>query len=956
MANFFDQFDPPRPPDPPAPPTPPQGNYFDQFDPPARTPLLDGVNSALAGGQEAVAASPPSGFNRGWDYVDNTGANFFAGARKGVAAVLGAPVDLINAAPMLANFIPGVEGVGPISSNPVGGSGSIDWLLTGGGLLPDAPEPQNAIQRIANRAGFEVGAAAVPVGGVFAKAATTPLSVVQQMATRPTTLGEAFAGSYLHPAVVNPAGTIGREMTYALGAGSGAGIANELAGADQYGDNFWSDFFGSLAGTAATAGASGIIGAGRNAWGAMAGNPGMMDDIAGQEVADRIINNSTLMQEQAAMLGPKNASMLDTGQLAAQLRQPAAIENAVPGYQANIGDRAQDPGLATLAFNTDTNSPGAANSRRVANEGAINERLAGLNPGGDPARFRADLQTAADQTVATALSDADIARLAFEAAAEGVQPQLADATARGSAIRSGLADAYAAAQQGVRDAYAPINEANVPVDIGPLQERFGVITEGLPLNDRARFLPSEAGIPEQLAGESPVVPYNEITSMRGGLTDDIRAQRASGQHNAARVGGLYADAIDDFSAEALPDELIDQLEVARATRRDVADRFERPSTFIGDNLATVEGGGYRTNDAGIAPGAAQPDQGRLSNLRETLREAGADPRVRGALADQVMSEVQERGLLERPAQLQRYLNERKVLLGEFPELQQRIEAAGQAAVDMQNIQQASERKIRDVTTPGRSATASYLKYADESVGQAINSVLTAPKPVEALDELLTAVNRTPEAVQDLQTAFWNEVSRRGAEKAPGITGAQRWNGKRLIAALNDPKISAVAEQLWADNPEELADIRNVFEALAGAEGSTRARAANSSGTAQALSGRFDPSLSAASLASRARGVSRGVISPAVAVVDVAATWLRRRTAQVQARAIDQLAAAVVNNPGLAADLLERYNPANAGAYRRMLTQKYGIRATQILNMLDEEEPEPAANDDIVDIIVRGGAN
>src|SRR5690606_29066080 len=102
----------------------------------------------------------------------------------------------------------------------------------------------------------------------------------------------------------------------------------------------------------------------------------------------------------------------------------AAVEDVIPGYVANIGDRAQDPGLATLAFNTDANSPGAANNRRVGNETAINERLAGLNPGGDPARFRADLQTAADQTVAGAISEADLARIVFESAAEGVQPQL----------------------------------------------------------------------------------------------------------------------------------------------------------------------------------------------------------------------------------------------------------------------------------------------------------------------------------------------------------------------------------------------------------------------------------------------------------------------------------------------------------------------------------------------------
>ena len=45
---------------------------------------------------------------------------------------------------------------------------------------------------------------------------------------------------------------------------------------------------------------------------------------------------------------------------------------------------------------------------------------------------------------------------------------------------------------------------------------------------------------------------------------------------------------------------------------------------------------------------------------------------------------------------------------------------------------------------------------------------------------------------------------------------------------------------------------------------------------------------------------------------------------------------------MAADLLEKYNPATAAARRQMLTQKYGVRATTLLNIMDEAE-----NDDPV---------
>lgn len=67
---------------------------------------------------------------------------------------------------------------------------------------------------------------------------------------------------------------------------------------------------------------------------------------------------------------------------------------------------------------------------------------------------------------------------------------------------------------------------------------------------------------------------------------------------------------------------------------------------------------------------------------------------------------------------------------------------------------------------------------------------------------------------------------------------------------------------------------------------------------------------------------------------------------MQARAIDQMTSAVVNNPGLAADLLEKYNPVDWAAKRRMITQKYGVRVTQALNVLDNAHDQ----DDVRDAI------
>lgn len=909
--------------------------------------------AATATTPDPAVPAPAAPAEPGWmDTAGGYAASLFDGVRQGTAMVAGAPVDLMNNAPRLLNILPGVEGVGPMTENPIGGRDSIDALLRVGGLVPDY-RPRSGGERIVNRVGEEIGASVVPTAGVIGRASSMTPQAVNRMVATPTSVGEGIAGMFLKPAQVNPAGLMLKEGAYAAGAGAGAGIANEVAGENQ---GVVSDMLGSLLGTGATAVASGLLGGLRNLYAGATGKPAFMDDVAGQTVADRLIDSSTQMQQQYGRTGT-----VDTEQLVTALRRPAAVEEAVPGYRADIGDRTLDPGLSTFARNANGVSPGARTERLVANNNAVNERMAGLAPDGDAARLRVDVQSGVDRQIADALTAQDTARAGFDNAAQMVQPGMPDATARGSVMRSAIADSYSAAQRGVDAKYAPVNEADAPVDIGPLRDVFAEIDRGLPLNDRQRFRPAEANIPAQLAPAAPdapvttgivdqfgrpvmreaaapdsKVPLREVTAARSGLTDDVRGQRASGQYQAARVGDKYVMAIDQFADEALPENLRVALEDARAARRDVGERFERPGTALEAILAKREGGGYAMDDSAIGPRLTPTDQGRITDFGAAWREAGTDPRFREGLMDEVKSQVVSRGLLDKPDALGKYLADRQIVLADFPELRANLERAGVAKADLVKAETAAAETQKRLTTPGRSAPATYLKYGPEASGDAIRAVISDPKPVEAARELLATAN-TPTARADLRAALWEEVKRKGVASADDATGQRRWNGKALRSLFEDPKFSAVAEELWSDNPQDLADIKTVFGALASAEGS--GRTVVGSGTAQSLTGKFDPALSTASIASRARSVNRGQLSPTIAVVDVLGTWLRGKSAQVQSRAIDQLTSAVVNNPGLAADLLQKYNPADAAARRAMLTQKYGMRVGTLLNVLDEAKDE-----------------
>lgn len=898
------------------------------------------------------------------------------GVRQGVSMLAGAPVDIVNNLPRVGNLLPGEQGYTTFSDNPVGGAASIDNLLRFGGLIEDY-EPQNAAERVLNRVGEELGATAVPLAGGLAKASGQTVAHINRAATAPRSVGQGLAAQFTQPLAVNPTGALAREGAYATAAGTGAGVATEM-----FGDNAVADTAGSIAGAGGLALASGLGQALWNLGAATVGTPKFRGGVVDEAVAERLLNSSERMASQASSRpGP-----VDTQQLVDALRTQAPVEEAVPGYRANIADRTGDAGLATLAYNVDGNTPGAGIARRNANDAAVTQAIADITPQGNPGRVRTDLQVSVDDQIAQALLAQDMAQGRFDDAAQAVAPTLPTAGARGSSIRSALADAYAAAQDDVRQKYSALDSDSTLVDPQGLVERATVTDMNLAPNDAKRFRPTEAATIQEMrpgdqapyretglvnefnrpimAENPPVqqtVPLSDIMATRSGLTDDVRAARAAGQNQAARIGGQYVDDIDAYLEQALTPELQQQFSEARTARRNVADRFERPGTANAEVLRTREGGAYALDDSAVGGRYAQPDKGRLSDLKSLLAEAGSDPRAREGLADTVLADVQDRGLINKPQALTKYLGDRKVLLGEFPELREALESAGVAATDLDAAARTAQETQKRLTTPGRSPEASYLKYSEDRTLDSIRTVTNAADPRAATRQLLDSAG-TPNAARDLRAALWEEVKGRGQLSSPNATGGQRWNGRVMRDLFEDPKFSAVAEELWADDPEDLANIKKVFSALAGAEGSTRAKAVNTSGTGQTVTGGYDPSLTTASIASRVRSVNRNQLSPTIAGVDLVSSFLRNRSAQVQARAIDQITSEVINNPGLAADLLERYNPATQGAYTRMLTQKWGVRAPTLLQLLDGLENEDPTIDaiqeraDPLEVTIRPGDN
>jgi hypothetical protein len=243
---------------------------------------------------------------------------------------------------------------------------------------------------------------------------------------------------------------------------------------------------------------------------------------------------------------------------------------------------------------------------------------------------------------------------------------------------------------------------------------------------------------------------------------------------------------------------------------------------------------------------------------------------------------------------------------------------------------------RDLTTPGRSPEATFLSGGPEAITDAVKSVVKSPTAEADMKQLIQAAGNTPEASKNARAALWEVVKTMKATR-PGIGGTEQWQGNKIKAFLDDPKVTAAAKVAWADNPDDLENIKKVFGALSGAEVSSQARVPGTSGTAQAF---FQRGFDARSVSSSIRSVNQGRSSIPSEFLYQVQGQIRNRSRQMQERAIDDLANRVINNPGLAADLLERNNPIDFAARKRMISQKYGLRGSQFMNILDEDEQDP----------------
>lgn len=193
---------------------------------------------------------------------------FGAGSQEGIAQMLGFPVDAVAG---------GISGIGELTGlwdrieNPVGGSASIGALLEP--FRAGIPEPQTAGERMSRRIGEEVGAS---VTGA-------PLLAAAPVAR------------------ANPVAAALAEGASALGSGTGAAIANEVAP-----DSATAEILAALAG-----GVTGGMGASRAL--GLDGQSAQMTGGTMQGQQQRARDAYGVVEADTSILGPQRATDLELG-------------------------------------------------------------------------------------------------------------------------------------------------------------------------------------------------------------------------------------------------------------------------------------------------------------------------------------------------------------------------------------------------------------------------------------------------------------------------------------------------------------------------------------------------------------------------------------------------------------------------------------------------------------------
>ncbi|MFA5897854.1 MAG: hypothetical protein WC829_01950 [Hyphomicrobium sp.] len=939
----------------------------------APVPATPAIDPATAASQQPAAKEESWGWRvgtEGLQYLGGLADQAVRGAANGVVGIAALPqtasqinrdvskwgldkagiphefggVDVVDLLTSNADNMPSYEGM--TGALDTGNNAIADTL----GVERPRAEPDNTGERYVNKIGEFLGGAILPEAGMLATAERMGLSAVRQMPS-------GFLRNMLETRAVNPGRAIADETVANVAAGTGAATANSLVEPDSPVGGI-AELFGAVGGV----GLTGVARAGKealaNLWNAWTENPEYASQIVNEKVTDQLVRNSNIMSSQ---VDPTDLSKpLDTQELVDAIRSPSNIDRVIPGFQPTTADRAGDAGLALLEGARAHSNPQAYAARTDANANAVEDVFSGMAPKESPGTFRAALESEMDRRIKEAISGEAMAAQDAGRAMERVTPSLSP-DERGSTIRNVLEENKAAAEQKARAAYdnvpdkmvdprgltEAIDQTNAGLtvterDLAPQSKLQGVAALGRGGEDETvsailgpdgNPIVKPATPPDQISLREAGTLRSELGRMKAAAASDWKAER--GGNNAARVINQFQEQVDAFIGKNLTPEENAALDEAKAALKQMKDDFTRQGDPVAEALVQNNGGQYRVRDSMVGRKFIEPQ------ALEGLFKRANSPQVRDAMKQELLG----RGKLDTPERIAAFKEQYAPQLAKFPELVADLDAA---AGSLAKASEAAAARTDMERTMARSPAGKYVTYGDENAKKAIDNVMAGPDPVKTVDELLATVGDDQPALEGFKAAFWKKLDadvRSKNAKAETKSGVMPVGGQKLIRFLDDPVVKGVMERLYRDDPEHLANLRELGEALKTVNtGKSVSSAANPSGTALLQKGE---GITAAEIGSKLYQAKLGRISYGYIGAYLAQKLARGMVSSQNKAAFDMLLDKAVLDPETAAMLLKENNPANRAAMARLTKTWAASEAKSVMNLMAEDDSEDGAVKDAI---------
>ena len=737
------------------------------------------------------------------------GGGFLPFVYRGVATILGAPVDIANAVigmdprnlPFGVGQAAAAAGAQParVSEKPFGGSASIEAGLARFGAsvgVPMVPEPGQKPEGAAEYVGRGVGEAAgalIPGYGLAARLAQSANPVVSRIAQRVASA----------PATA-PVNTLSAELAAGAGAGYGRLSAEEA--------------FPNVAG----AGALGELAGGTSA-NAMLAAPKILAYSPSVYLARRAFTPFTQAGGEARA-SRRLGSLVPDAEAAAKAASEPSIGELTPAQ------RTGDVRLLALEKAVADADPAIAQQlrdRATAAQKTLEEETRAL--GGDPMQTRAFLESRVAR-----LSDALTARVvqAQTKARERIAALEPTTSADAASIiaREEFDKAYDAARAQERVLWNSI-PGDVKIDTAPLFDRFAALVQDTPRTLRhnipdyaKRFLSKEAT--DEQSGEvlstlntlypgafSQPKPSQrlgataspaDLQGLRSELLDIERTARDAGRRNEARIAGKIADDVLDLLDNA--SEIAGPYAVARNFSRELNEVFRRGGVAP---LSRTAGG----SEPRVPPeltletllGAGGP---RAAVAARDLQIATGDtPSTRAAIENYLTRSLHSAAITSegrvKPETAANWMRRNEALLERFPDVRNRLveslSAQGQAETQIARQVNVARR----LQNPKESDVARFLG-ADP--GEEAARVLAAPDPATVAASLRRSADRDPSgnALAGLRGAFVENLLVQAKQTTPDGAVIR---GSTILAALDNPKQAAALQAVF--DPASLRRLRQI---------------------------------------------------------------------------------------------------------------------------------------------------